>query len=680
MKKIITYVLLFTFHLIKSQCPSVTLTPISQTLICNGAPLTFSAIFSPTTNVTGKWIGPGGSQVSTSGVSPLTITTSNPGTYTFEAIHNISNCVTTQTVSVISSTIVPSMSVIATNTYNPFEVNCTISYPTFSVQTTSGPAPFTYTWTNLTTSVNSISSTSDYTITTGGNYYVEFVNGFNCKIGQQISITSNTVPPNGTVTPSSGTLTCLNSTNTFTALSTNTINLVAQWFSPPGVPMGGPVGLPSVMTLNTPGTYTVIFTDILNGCTQTNTVAVFSNTVIPIINVVGTNTVCLGSSTNFTATGASTYTWSNGTFNSTVNVLPTANTTYTVTGAGSNGCISSSTVAVFTNSTCSDVWPGDANSDGLVSTLDVLELGLQFGFSGLPRSIISNNWNSFFANNWAGLISTGKNKCHSDCNGDGQVDVLDMGAITTNFGLTHSFKINNESSLNPDITIVPIQNTIQKGTWGQSEVYIGDVANPITNLYGFDFSLLFDKALIQTDSIYFVYENSFFNNAITNIEFQKLNFSGGILYAADTRTNHANSSGNGKIGTLFYKASISFSTDSILNFSILNSTKIDANGAFSSLSGGTANVTVSSFAGINEINNKQSKINCFPNPANETLYIRTKEKVNLILINCLGEIVKTINANSTLTIVDVSDLNSGVYYLKDSENESAFHQKVMVVR
>lgn len=89
---------------------------------------------------------------------------------------------------------------------------------------------------------------------------------------------------------------------------------------------------------------------------------------------------------------------------------------------------------------------------------------------------------------------------------------------------------------------------------------------------------------------------------------------------------------------------------------------------------------VSSFAGINEINNKQSKIYCFPNPANETLYIRTKEMVNLILINCLGEIVKTINANSTLTIVDVSDLNSGVYYLKGSGNESAFHQKVMVVR
>lgn len=680
MRKLITYTFVFLCYLIKSQCPSVTVTPISQSLLCNGSSLTFTAIFTPSINVTGKWIGPGGSQVIVSGVSPVVLNTSNPGTYTFQAINNVSSCITTQTMSVISSTIVPSMSVIATNTYNPFEINCTSQFPTFTLQTTPGPAPFSYTWTNLTTSVASVSSTSNYTTTTSGNYYVEFVDGFNCKIGQQISITSNTVPPNGTVSPSSSTITCLNTSNTFTASSTNTTNVVVQWFAPPGVPIGGPVTSPAVVMLNTPGTYSATFTDFNNGCAKTNTVSVFSNTNTPIINVSGTNTVCLGSSTNFTASGASTYTWSNGTFNSTVNVLPTTNTIYTVTGAGSNGCVATATVSVLTNTTCSDVWPGDANSDGLVSTLDVLELGLQFGFSGVPRATVSNSWNSFYANNWAGLISTGKNRCHSDCNGDGQVDAVDMGAITANFGLTHSFKLNQTTSVNPDITIVPIQNILQKGTWGKSEVYLGDLTNPITNIYGFDFSLLFDNALIQTDSIYFVYENSFFNSGVSNLEFQKLNFSSGALFAADSRTNHINSGGNGKIGTLHYKTANSFGVDSTLNFSIINSIKTNDAGTFSALSGGTASVIVSSFAGINEFNKESIIIDIYPNPSQDVLYIRANERTTLILMNSLGEIVKEMRVNPTLSKMDVSDLSNGVYILKSSDTGFVYNKKIAVSR
>lgn len=430
--------------------------------------------------------------------------------------------------------------------------------------------------------------------------------------------------------------------------------------------------------LNTPGTYSATFTDFNNGCNVTRTVSVFSNTNTPIISVSGTNTVCLGSSTNFTASGASTYTWSNGTFNSTVNVLPSNNTTYIVIGAGSNGCVSTNTVSVFTNTTCSDVWPGDANSDGLVSTLDVLELGLQFGFSGVPRATVSNNWNSFYANNWTGLISTGKNKCHSDCNGDGLIDAVDMGAITANFGLTHSFKLNQTTSVNPDITVLPLQNILQKGTWGKSEIYLGDMTNSLTNLYGFDFTILFDNALIQTDSIYFVYENSFFNSGTTNLEFQKLNFSSGALFAADSRTNHINSAGNGKIGTLHYKATSSFGTDSTLNFSIINSVKTNTGGTFSSLSGGTANVIVSSFAGINEFNKESVLIDVFPNPSQDVIYIRTNDKTTLILINSLGEIVKEMSASTTLSKIDVSDLPNGVYILKNSDTEFVYNKKIIV--
>jgi hypothetical protein len=59
--------------------------------------------------------------------------------------------------------------------------------------------------------------------------------------------------------------------------------------------------------------------------------------------------VCAGKSTNLQASGAMTYTWSNGSQGGNVNVVPTGNTSYAVMGTGSNGCVASSSVAVTVN-------------------------------------------------------------------------------------------------------------------------------------------------------------------------------------------------------------------------------------------------------------------------------------------------------------------------------------------
>ncbi|TBX65986.1 hypothetical protein EZL74_11475 [Flavobacterium silvisoli] len=71
----------------------------------------------------------------------------------------------------------------------------------------------------------------------------------------------------------------------------------------------------------------------------------------PTVGVSSAATICSGSSTTLTATGANTYVWSpslglNGTTGSSVLASPTTSTTYTVTGTSTAGCTATATVAV----------------------------------------------------------------------------------------------------------------------------------------------------------------------------------------------------------------------------------------------------------------------------------------------------------------------------------------------
>ncbi|MEI7801910.1 MAG: T9SS type A sorting domain-containing protein, partial [Bacteroidota bacterium] len=89
-----------------------------------------------------------------------------------------------------------------------------------------------------------------------------------------------------------------------------------------------------------------------NGC---STVKTFALTVgsAPVIGSSANTSVCSGSSTALTASGATTYTWSpstglNVSTGASVTATPSSNTTYTITGT-SNSCSATKTVAVTVN-------------------------------------------------------------------------------------------------------------------------------------------------------------------------------------------------------------------------------------------------------------------------------------------------------------------------------------------
>lgn len=394
------------------------------------------------------------------------------------------------------------------------------------------------------------------------------------------------------------------------------------------------------------------------------TIVVNSN---PTVSISGNSTVCEGSSTSITASGADTYSWSTGANTPSVNIIPLAGQVYTVTGTElTNNCSATQTVMANVDVTCADVWPGDANSDGVADNLDVLELGLHYTQTGAPRASVSNNWQSYYANSWGGTITNGKNLSHSDCNGDGTINDNDTLAIFNNYNLIHAFRPAQTNTFTATINIVPDQSAVVKGTWGTASVYLGDVITSANDINGVAFTLDFDNTLIEPNNIYIEYQNSFMD-AAQNLYFRKQNFVNGKIYTASTHTVSNNVSGYGKIATVHYQILSSLATDEILNIGISQGYKSNASGIIESLATNTGTLmALGASVGIKEdlIN---GNVFIYPSPTNGLLNINfTTAPLNtkIEIYSTLGSLVTQEILSDKNNTINISNLSSAVYYMK----------------
>jgi PKD repeat protein len=141
---------------------------------------------------------------------------------------------------------------------------------------------------------------------------------------------------------------CQGSPVQFTNISQNATSY--SWSFPGGNPATSTQTNP-VVTFNTTGNYTISLT-AYNGSfsnTYTQSITIYASPNVTI-SANPTN-ICSGSSATLTASGASSYTWSNGLGSSNpVTVYPTTSTTYNVTGT-SNGCTASTSAYINVFST-----------------------------------------------------------------------------------------------------------------------------------------------------------------------------------------------------------------------------------------------------------------------------------------------------------------------------------------
>lgn len=191
----------------------------------------------------------------------------------------------------------------------------------------------TYTWTSGPTTASyavSPTVTTDYTVTGTA------AGGCTNTAVQSISVIAS---PTVNIT-NTGTVLCAGETTTLNSSGAS----IYAWASGPGT--SSYAVTPTVTT-----TYTLTGT-AANGCTANATQQVSVNPLPPLVITPSSTVICSGKSATFTASGASTYTWTGGPGTPAYVISPSVTTVYTVSGTtAASGCTNSIVQTLSVNAT-----------------------------------------------------------------------------------------------------------------------------------------------------------------------------------------------------------------------------------------------------------------------------------------------------------------------------------------
>jgi dienelactone hydrolase len=283
-----------------SPAPTVSISPSGSTSFCQGGNVTLTA-------------NGGSSYVWSNGSNSPFITAISAGNYSV-VVTNSNGCTASTSINVFVNS--PPTATISGNT--------TICQGQNTTLFTSGGVA--YLWSNNSTQ-NNIS------VSQSGTYTVTITDGNGCKNSTSTSVTASQ-NPTAAISLSSQNPLCEGENLTLTA-SGGTSYLWSNATSQ------------NLINVSQSGTYVVTVTDG-NGCTATNSKAVtFNPKPIATINSSSNTPLCEGANLTLTASGGTSYLWSNSTSQNLINVSQSG--TYVVTVTNGNGCSATSSKAVIFN-------------------------------------------------------------------------------------------------------------------------------------------------------------------------------------------------------------------------------------------------------------------------------------------------------------------------------------------
>jgi gliding motility-associated-like protein len=302
----------------------------NPTLTCASTSVSIGASSNPNTNVSVNWSGPN----VCGATNTFTTDACAAGTYTIVVTDNTNGCSSSATIAVIPDANIP---VVTANSSG----SITCINPTVEVVATTTASPVSYTWNG--SGLVSGANTSTAVVNQSGTYTVVVMNTSNgCIATQTVNVAIDTNSPSVSLSASSQSISCTNGTvdiSVSPASSTYSYN-----WSGPGTFSGQ--GTATISTTNS-GTYQVVVTNTINGCSTTQNINIgFDNNLV--LSITGSTIVCQGSNINLNASGANTYTWTDGTNTYTtsfVNIPATSSVTFVVTGS-SGSCSNTQTITV----------------------------------------------------------------------------------------------------------------------------------------------------------------------------------------------------------------------------------------------------------------------------------------------------------------------------------------------
>ncbi len=335
-----------------------------------------------------------------SGATTLNPVVNQAGTYTLTVTNNLNFCTATDNTNVVGSTATP-----AAEAGPNMTLTCANATVTLNGTGSSTGGNFTYLWTTTDGHIVSGANTLMPIVDEDGTYILTVTNTSNgCTKTDQAAVTSNTAAP----TSAAGNdmvLTCttaslqLNGNN-----SSSGANFTYLWTTANGNIVSGANTL--TPTVNETGTYCLLVTNTINGCTATDCANVTENTTAPIANA-GSAPPLTCSTTSVTLNGSSSssgpnfsYLWTttNGNIVSgETTLMPVINAAgiYTLKVTNSdNGCTATSNVTVNSNTTVPTAEAGpnmalNCNSSSVVLNGSNSSQGGNFSYQWSGPGIVS---------------------------------------------------------------------------------------------------------------------------------------------------------------------------------------------------------------------------------------------------------------------------------------------------
>ena len=293
-------------------------------------------------------------------------------------------CTAADTVTVIQNTTSPA-NVNITSSTNSNEINCLVGGMTLTASSSTAGVVFSWVIPNFSGNGAAV------TAVTPGNYIVTATNPANGCTAKDtfVVVTNYATPVNGTITPGSASLTCINTSVTLTG--SNTLpGVTFTWVTGTGAFIANG----SVLTVTQPGFYNLVMKHPVSGCNHTIGAQVVQITDPPANVAITTTSVnnqitCTYNSVSLrgnSGTGGTTYEWTgpNGYTATGSDAVATSSGEYILTATNpASGCSVTTSTTVVRNVTQPSNVSATANTNGGQLTCTYTSINLS-GSSSTP--------------------------------------------------------------------------------------------------------------------------------------------------------------------------------------------------------------------------------------------------------------------------------------------------------
>lgn len=328
------------------------------------------------------------------------------------------------------------------------------------------------------------------------------------------------------------------------------------------------------------------------------------------------------------------------------------------------------------------VYPGDTNKDKICDFADLIPIGIAMGSTGAARNNITNQYVGQAGINWPFFFTLGANYKHSDCNGDGVIDLNDTLAISLNYGLLHPKGNQAQSSSTTKLQLVPLQTSFHAGDIVDFDIMLGDVSNPLTNYYGASFAINFPMSQLNnlvTPSLNTA--GNWLGKKDSNcVYMQHADFANGNLMIGCTKTDHQALTGYGSLGRVQVKLADNLHAGDQVTFTINNHQIFTNSNTLMDVNSQNTTLLIDNALTAGQLN--ATDVHIFPNPANNELFLSTDTKTlqQITVLNPVGQIVYRItNPEDAMLKIDTKDWLEGLYVMRiHHKNNTSFIEKILV--